>query len=208
MLVDETARGSEPDLSSEPGELVMDLSADNVSFSTLFLLVLLTVDCLQITQNQSYLEVNTPVRGCFVGLKRLATLTPRSPSSSPPPVVVKKPLKFAPPSSDEDEDPEDISSEEDSVGDPTVRGELLSDSGEEELLAPRLPVPLKVLEYWRPALLLLGCLFTFLLFQKLRSTRLASKPAPAGPPHPDLGAGAPPAQVLELRAQHVCSSGY
>ena len=45
----------------------MDLSADNVSFSTLFLLVLLTVDCLQNTQNQSYLEVVTLSVGVLLG---------------------------------------------------------------------------------------------------------------------------------------------
>lgn len=97
--------------------------------------------------DQSYLGVASRVRGCYVGLTRLAQHTPRSPSNSPPPVRVRKPLKFACVSEEEDEEPEDISSGDDSVGDPTVTADQLSDSGEEELLAPRLPVTLKVLEY-------------------------------------------------------------
>ena len=106
------------------------------------------MDYLQNSQNQSYLGVDSRVRGCYVGLTRLAHHAPRSPSNIPPPVRVRNPPKFAPISSEEeDEDPEDISSGDDSVGDPTVNCDQLSDSGEEELLAPRLPVPLKVLEY-------------------------------------------------------------
>ena len=83
-----------------------------------------------------------------MGLTRLAEHAPKSPSCSPPLVRVRKPLKFANISDDDDdEEPEDISSGDDSVGDPTVDAAKLSDSGDEELLAPRLPVALKVLEY-------------------------------------------------------------
>ena len=106
------------------------------------------MDYLQNSQNQSYLGVDSRVRGCYVGLTRLAEHAPKSPSNSPPLVRVRKPLKYARISDEEeDEEPEDISSGDDSVGDPTVDGDKLSDSGEEELLAPRLPVTLKVLEY-------------------------------------------------------------
>ena len=142
LPVDETARS---DLGSEPGDLVMDLSADDVSFPTLCLISLLTVDYPQ-NSDKSYLGVAPQIRGCYVGLPKLAVHAPRSPSNSPPPVRVRKPLKFAS-ISDDEEEPADLSSGDDSVGDPTVTADQLSDSGDEELPAPRKPVPLKVLGY-------------------------------------------------------------
>ena len=144
----------ETDLVSDPGDLVMDLSAEDVSFPTLCLISILTVDYPQ-NSDKSYLGEAHQIRGCYVGSTKMAQYAPRSPSNSPPPVRVRKPLKFARVSEDEEE-PEDLSSGDDSVGHPTVTADQLSDSGEEELLAPRKPVPLKVLEHFRPALLLLG----------------------------------------------------
>lgn len=149
--VDETARS---DLDSEPGELVMDLSYESVSFSALGVISLLTVDYLQ-NCDKSYLGQEAPcdgpvlprVRGCYVGLGKLPVLAPRSPSTSPPPVRVHRPLRFAS-ESEVEEEPADLSSGDDSVLDPTVKPAQLSDSEEEEELeVTRKPVPLKVLEY-------------------------------------------------------------
>ena len=54
--MDETARS---DLDSEPGALVMDLSSESVSFSTLVVTFLLTVDYFQ-NYDKSYLALETP----------------------------------------------------------------------------------------------------------------------------------------------------
>ena len=87
----------------------MDLSTEDVSFPTLGMISLLTVDYPQ-NYDKSYLGQEPPcdgperpqIRGCYVGLSKLAVHAPRSPSTSPPPVRVFKPLKFASVSEDEE----------------------------------------------------------------------------------------------------------